>query len=315
MVSIGIDIGGTSVKGVLYHPVQGFSPVLRRPTVDPQGNNQVLEAVKDLIHQLQKDAPLKGLGVGTPGLVDQNGHLFGDAVNISGWTDIPLKEYLEGVYKVPVQVANDVNFTAYGEWRLGAGQNTDNMVCISLGTGVGSGLVLGGKLFLGASGMAGELGHVVVDEGGRLCNCGLKGCLERYSSATGIHDTARLMAKDFCSPLAEAVRASAEEDFPSAKTVYDYRTKGDPLAEEAHRISCRYLAKAIGHLAQILNPGVIVLGGGVLEAGEVIIEGIQEQLAPYLLPLGKEHIKILRAQLGANAGVYGAALFGWDSPP
>jgi glucokinase len=330
MYSIGIDIGGTSIKAAAFDGRQVLGSPLRYPTLSGEGENNVRETVDRAVRELTAahGEGLVALGVGTPGLVDERGYLAGDAVNIPGWKQVQIRDYLEERWHVPASVANDVNMTAYGVWRLGAGRRsipTDagqrgqqtgepvrSLVCISLGTGIGGGIIIGGSMLVGAGGMAGEIGHVVVEEGGRRCNCGLAGCLERYSSATGIRETARILAKDFDSTLARRIAASEDERFPSAREVYDALAKGDRLARAVHEDSSRHLARAVGILAQTVNPEVIVFGGGVLEAGEVILEGIRRRLSDYVMPMSLSALDIRRAELGEAAGVWGAAVKAWD---
>jgi glucokinase len=317
--SIGIDIGGTSIKAAAFFGNADrdglISGEIRRyPTRTADGAAPVREIIERAIDEISRGLPgrMIAIGVGTPGLVDREGNLIGAAVNIPGWDGLPLSRALEERWRVPVSVANDANMTAYGEWRFGAetGSAGDSLVCISLGTGIGGGVVLDGRILVGAGGMAGEIGHVVVEEGGRPCNCGLSGCLERYSSATGIAVSAVRMAPDFDSPLSREIAAGTAG--PTAKQVYRALSAGDSLAAAIHRDSSRHLAKAIGVLAQTVNPKVIVIGGGVLEAGDIIIEGIREFLPRFVLPMSLESLNIRRASLGESAGVWGAAAHAWD---
>ncbi|WP_028975097.1 ROK family protein [Spirochaeta cellobiosiphila] len=313
--AIGVDIGGTTIKGVVYQEDGTFSEIMRIPTRNSLGETQVLPALDQMVHSLMKgqDGQLVGIGAGSPGLVDEEGNLFGSAVNIPGWGKFPLRQHIQDTYNVAAFVSNDVNLSAYGEYRQGVGKGSSSLVCINLGTGVGAGLVLQGQLYAGYTGMAGEIGHVIVEEGGRLCSCGLHGCLERYSSATGINESAHLLIEQFDTPFAQLIREKSDPLYPTAKDVYLFLDKGDALAKAIHDISCRMLAKAIGQSAQILNPSLFVLGGGVMEAGDVILNQVRDYLDDYVLPMARNDVKIARALLGEKAGVYGAALYGWDS--
>jgi glucokinase len=331
--TIGIDIGGTSIKAAAFHNGRIEGGVVRYPTVGDDGKHRVFETIDAAVSGIQdmmasSDARRNcmAIGVGTPGLVDRRGYLAGDAVNIPGWSGVQIKDHLENRFGIPASVANDVNMTAYGEWRLGAGSGSDSVACISLGTGIGGGLIIDGTMIIGNSGMAGEIGHIVVEPGGRKCNCGLSGCLERYSSATGISESARLLAS--ANPdayegsllletiLKDGSRSSSgrpsEKPAPSAKQVYQALAAGDPLAKAVHQLTCRYLAMAAGTLAQTINPHRIIFGGGVMEAGDVIIEGIRDALPEFVLPMSLDSISLVRASLGEKAGVYGAAVKAWD---
>lgn len=366
MYSLGIDIGGTSIKASLYRQEKDtdtFSPVaeaLRYPTPSDGSYRSMLDLLHRIIdHHLgiiprEQSGEEMQIGIGTPGLVDNRGYLRGDAVNIPGWTGVQLKDEVSAYAAVDVRVANDVNMAAYAEWRLGAGRGSESMVFISLGTGIGSGIILNGRPAAGHTGMAGEIGHLVVEPGGRQCKCGLKGCLERYSSASGIALSAEILAeqgeKELNGPLRTAILSHfgtlqkssswtsfahtpssqnhSSQDFASqhgrresgahspgsssARRVYEALAQGDPLARAVHDSSSRRLAQGVAAVAHMLNPQVIVLGGGVLAAGDVVIQGVQERIHEFLMPMALKDLEIRRTHLGPDAGMLGAAAMAAD---
>ncbi|AHC15986.1 ROK family protein [Salinispira pacifica] len=380
MYSLGIDIGGTSIKACLYRmgePGGGLEAVaepLRQATPSDGSYRSMLDLLhriidhhRELIPSEQRNSGMQ-IGLGTPGLVDSRGYLRGDAVNIPGWTGVQLKDELSEYAGVEVQVANDVNMAAYAEWRLGAGTGSDSMVFISLGTGIGSGIITRGGPVAGHTGMAGEIGHLVVEPGGRQCKCGLKGCLERYSSASGIALTAQELAEtggpELDGPLRSLIQgnriqrsrilgnpipeqravsdvappsvAPATVDFrdvppgasstaqprtqrpagpdnpADAQGVYEALEQGDPLARAVHASSSRRLAQAAAAVAHMLNPRLIVLGGGVLAAGDVIVQGVKEHLHEFVMPMALDDLEIRRTVLGPDAGMLGAAAMAAD---
>jgi glucokinase len=242
---------------------------------------------------------VEGVGVGSPGAITADGHLV-DAVNI-GWKELNLSEELGRLLALPVKASNDANVAAFGEMWKGAGQGCSNMVMVTLGTGVGGGIIVNGQILSGATGGGGEIGHLHVDdEETDFCNCGNQGCLEQYGSATGIVRLAKKRLADDNAP------STLRDGEITAKSVFDAVKAGDGVAVEIAESFGRYLGKGLGMIASVVNPEVIVIGGGVSKAGDILLKYIEPNFKKYAFP-PCSHAKIILAQLGNDAGIYGAA--------
>ena len=301
----GVDIGGTTVKLGLFNKAAELLDKWEIPTVKENGGEQILpDVAKSILKKMEEKGIAKsdiiGIGVGAPGAVDEEGTMVGGAVNL-GWgvLNIPqiLKEYLD----VPVKAANDANVAALGEMWQGGGKGHRNMVAVTLGTGVGGGIIVEGKILTGATGAGGEIGHIhMEDNETELCGCKKKGCLEQYASATGIVRLAkrRLVEDDKPSCLREGEI--------SAKTVFDGVKAGDEVAIEIAERFGNYLGKGLAMVACTVNPEVFVIGGGVSKAGEILISFIKPSFEKYVFSPCKK-VEFALAKLGNDAGIYGAA--------
>lgn len=301
----GVDLGGTTVKMGLFTVEGSLLEDWEIPTRKEEKGAYVLEDIAASINDKIKDNVIDpedvvGVGIGVPGPVTPSGIVKG-CVNI-GWGDTPVEEILKDKTGFEVKAGNDANVAALGELWQGGGKGNSSLVMVTLGTGVGGGIVLDGKIVTGTHGAAGEIGHmsVVYDETA-TCNCGKKGCLEQVASATGI--------------VKEAKRFLAAEDAPSslrgidnltAKDVLDEAKKGDAIALKTVDRLGEYLGIALGHIACVIDPDVFIIGGGVSKAGEFLIEAIRKHYVEKTYPqCRKTPIKL--ATLGNSAGIYGAA--------
>lgn len=314
---IGIDVGGTNLKGIVMEKNGKGHHLTRISTQAERGGAQTLLNVLTLIDTLIRlegsTEHILGIGIGTPGFVSGDGVIHG-AENLPGWKGTQLyKPILERFGLTPV-AANDVTVMALAEAKYGAGRGVRNMVCYALGTGIGGGIVIDHKLYQGSHGMAGEFGHIPVETGGIPCNCGQIGCVERYASATGIVYLAKELSKNYsgsaATPLAQAIRAAP--DVLTSKMVYDYAAQGDPLAWAVNDLVCDMLARAIGMTLNTLAPDRVVLGGGVMMAGSIIIDTVKRHLPKYCWSLILEKCDIVAAELGEDAGVMGAAAMAFE---
>ena len=308
-VSLGIDIGGTNIA---FGIIDKNGNCLANGSLPTTAYNTPQDFVQDLYKTVKKeldklDVQLVGIGVGAP-----NGNYFNgtieNAANLSWKGTIPMVELLTKQFGVPAFITNDAKAAAIGEMVYGGAKGMKDFVVITLGTGLGSGIVVNGKLVYGHDGLAGEVGHTLVCGGDRYCNYGRRGCLETYASATGIKRTA-------CELLALENTPSALRDIPyteiTAKKVYDVAQKGDPIALEAFRITGEQLGKALANLVAIISPEAIFLQGGVANAGEWLFKTTQEQMEANMLYIFKQKIKILRSSLPTNAAIYGASALVW----
>ncbi|MCR4897542.1 MAG: ROK family glucokinase [Lachnospiraceae bacterium] len=302
----GADIGGTTVKLGLFGSDENLIEKWEIPTRTENGGVQVVPDVAASILAKMKERGIAkeevlGIGMGAPGAVDDDGYMSGGAVNL-GWAPFNLKDAAEeATGGIPVIAANDANVAAYGEMWKGGGRGNSNVVAVTLGTGVGGGIIVGGRLLTGATGAGGEIGHIhIVDEETEVCGCGHCGCLEQYASATGVVRLAR--------------RRLAEDDKPSvlregevsAKTVFDAVKAGDAVAVEIAERFGYYLGKGLAAVANVVNPEIFVIGGGVSKAGEILLSFVEPNFQKYVFPPCR-HARFSLAQLGNDAGIVGAA--------
>ncbi len=313
MYSIGIDLGGTTIKGIITGDNGYRSEIIRVPTGTASGGIGIMDTILTVIEQLMQGIDssviISGIGVGSPGFIDTDGTVLGGAENLPGWEGMQIYEPLRQKFGIPVVASNDVTVMALAEYCYGAARGVNNCVCIALGTGVGGGLIINGQLHGGTHGMAGEIGHISVDTNGKECNCGQRGCLEQYAAAPSIV----ALAKEVCRKVkymktSEFVNSVIENpDMVTSKFVYENVVIGDPIACHINEIICDKLARAIGIVANILAPDRFVLGGGVMMSGDSIVETVKKYVARYCWRSIRERFDIRAAELGEDAGVLGAA--------
>ncbi|MFC6713548.1 ROK family glucokinase [Branchiibius cervicis] len=314
--SIGIDIGGTKIAGGLVDESGRIVQHERvaTPATDP---HNIVVAVGGLIQRLaeQSPQPLTGAGVASAGYIDKIGSTVLFAPNLA-WRDEPLKARLAAYTDLPVLIENDANAAAFGEFRHGAGRDIDDMIMVTVGTGVGGGIVIGGRLLRGAFGLAGEIGHMRVVPGGTRCGCGNRGCLEAYGSGTALVREAREMV---ISGSAYAARlAELCHDDPSTligAQVTQAAQEGDPASQELLSELGRWIGEACASLAALFDPELFVIGGGVADAGDLLLEPIHAGFAAQLTGRGyRPEAKFVKAELGNDAGVIGAAALAAELP-
>ena len=304
----GVDLGGTTVKIGLFDTEGTVLDKWEIPTRKEDSGSKILPDIAQAVlgkiaeRQIAKE-DVTGVGIGVPGPVDDNGvvHM---AVNL-GWGIINVNEVLGGLLQLPVRAGNDANVAALGEMWQGGGKGCSDMVLATLGTGVGGGIIVNGKMVTGATGAGGEIGHIhIKDDEPDACGCGGHGCLEQYASATGI---ARLANRKLAATTQDSVlRAAKERGAVSAKTVFDAVKNGDALACEIAEEFGDYLGKGLAAIACVVNPEVIVLGGGVSKAGEILCEYVAKYYKKYVFH-GCSNAQFKLATLGNDAGIYGAA--------
>lgn len=311
-LAIGIDLGGTNLKGIIINEKGEGKHLTRVPTEAQKGGAHVLNNIMSLIEKLiGKEGSSKnilGVGIGTPGFVDEDGTVLGGAENLPGWKGTQVYRPILEKFGLKTVAANDVTVTAFAEAKYGAGRGVRNMVCFALGTGIGGGIVIDHRLYKGSHGMAGELGHIVVETNGITCNCGQQGCVERYASATGIANLGRKLASEakIENPTPFVLEVNKDPLKVTSKMVYDFVKQNDPIANQVNEIACDMLARAIGITLNALSPDRIVLGGGVMMAGQVIIDTLSKYIPRYCWPAIWERCDLKIAELGEDAGVLGA---------
>lgn len=306
-VTCGIDIGGTKIAGAL---VDGAGTILAESRVEsPATDPEAIEsAVATLVGELSKTHPVSGVGVGAAGYIDSDRSTVLFAPNIA-WREEPLGADLAKRIGLPVVVENDANVAAWGEFRYGAGGDVDDQLMVTVGTGVGGGVIIDGRLLRGAFGVAAEIGHLCLVPEGRICGCGNRGCFEQYASGRALVRETReaaaassLLARD----LVE--RAGGDPAAITGPLITEAAQEGDRFAIEQLQRLGHWLGHGICSLVAVLDPAVIVIGGGVSEAGDLLLDPIRETFERELTGRGfRPQAEIRRAQLGNRAGVIGAA--------
>lgn len=301
----GVDVGGTTVKMGLFDRDGNVIEKWEIPTRTANGGEKILPDIADSIMAKMTEKGIAkvdviGTGVGVPGPVDGNG-IVHRAVNL-GWGEVDLKKELTALLDgMRVEAGNDANVAALGEMWKGGGQGHQNLVAVTLGTGVGGGIIINGEILTGATGAGGEIGHIhVEDNETEACGCGNLGCLEEYASATGI---TRLANRALAGSDKDSVLRKGEV---SAKAVFDAVKAGDELAIEVAKKFGEYLGKGLGVIAGVINPEIFVIGGGVSKAGEVLFDYIKPAFEKTVFHGCRDAVFAL-ATLGNDAGIYGAA--------
>ncbi len=300
----GVDIGGTTVKLGLFNVEGELLEKWEIPTRTQENGSLILPDIARSIEEKISEKQIAredvaGVGAGAPGPIDSEGVVH-KAVNL-GWDVFSIRKTLEELVNLPVMAGNDANVAALGEMWKGGGQGSKDLVMVTLGTGVGGGIITNGRVLTGAGGAGGEIGHIHVnDSEEESCNCGNKGCLEQYASATGI---TRLATRKLAESSSESLLRQGEV---SAKTVFDAVKRGDALAMEVAEEFGKYLGDGLSVIAGVVNPDTIVLGGGVSKAGEVLIDYVNPHYQKNVFH-GSRDARFVLATLGNDAGIYGAA--------
>lgn len=305
---IGIDLGGTYIKYGLMSEVGEIIEKGKVPTPAGCDYAETVEVIASAVRGIAKPgASVCGLGIGAPGVVDGEKGIVRLSGNL-GWENKPLASDLSGALGIPVTLANDANAAAFGEYVCGAGKQYNSIVLITLGTGVGSGIVLNGKLFEGNEGAGAELGHEVIRFGGEKCACGKRGCFEAYASATAlIKQTKRAMEKDGQSKLWQLCESDINK--VNGKTAFDGAAAGDKTAKRVVNNYLRYLSEELANIANTFRPEVILIGGGISAQGENLTKPLQKRLDKLMLGHGAyAPVRIKAASLGNDAGLVGVAM-------
>ncbi len=309
--TVGIDLGGTNIKGGVC---DGRGAVLVRHSIETradQGAEHVIGRMGTLVDELIRGAncdraQIAGVGVGAPGPMSHARGVIYSAPNMPGFVNVPLRDRFAALTGLRVVLENDANAAAFGEFAAGAGQDVQTLVMLTLGTGIGGGVVLEGKLWRGHFDNAGEVGHTVIVPGGRPCPCGQQGCLERYASANAVAER-----------LSEAVRSGADSRLKAkvfaneeldARDVLAAMDQGDALAALIWDETCYYVALGIVNLRHLINPELVVLAGGLINAGERLLQPVQAHFERLSWKIAPDAPRIALATLGTDAGTIGAAL-------
>lgn len=313
MVYIGIDLGGTNIAvGVVTQEGKILATSNTRTLSERPYQEIVRDMVTCTMNALKNCGKtveeVKAIGIGIPGVADQKTGYVIFCTNL-GWRNIPLKDEIQKYINKPVYIDNDATVAGYAESIAGVSKDCQSSVFITLGTGVGAGIVINGKPWSGAHGVGSELGHMTLVADGVPCTCGNDGCVERYTSATAIIR----MAKQHCQAYPESEilkRAGGDPERINAKTVIDAAKVGDKVALQVFDRYSRYLAMTINNITAFLDPEMVVLGGGVSHAGQFLLDAVEEKLPRFLMYKTLPSPRITLAKLGNEAGIIGAALLG-----
>lgn len=331
--SIGVDLGGTNLR---IAAVQSDGTLLEKVTTGTQVSKgrdfvigEMCDAIKSLSAKFASKLKLEGVGVGMPGIIDKRTGMLRESPNLPGWDEYPVRDDIQNRLGAPVILENDANVAAFGEGWLGAAKGYNEICMITLGTGVGGGIVLAGKIWQGMNGMAGEVGHITVEAEGHPCGCGNRGCVEQYASATAVMRMAREEIETGTAPGLEKLAEGPNVEF-SARAVFNLALEGDPSAKRVYDRMGRALGILLADLVNILNLRMYVIGGGVSNGWQAFAPKMfhelrnrsmvyaataapdddysfgasakveSKQLPPY-------RTIVTRALLGSDAGLYGAA--------
>jgi glucokinase len=302
---VGVDLGGTSVKAALVSTDLELLARDSAPT-DISDEDRLLSEIERLVRRIAGDSPVAAVGFGLPSQIDQRRGVVADSINVP-ITDVPFAAEMTARLDLPVKVDNDANVACLAEARIGAGKGRDNVIMLTLGTGVGGGIVIGGSLYHGSTGYGGELGHMVIDENGPPCqgHCPNHGCLESLASAAGVRAAAAQIAAG--RPDGTLAKAGAAREPVDPRLVIDGALDGDPDCVDALAIVGRHLGVGIANYVNIFNPDVVVVGGGIMAAGEILLGVAREEAGRRALRPPWGEVEVVAAELGNDAGVLGAA--------
>ena len=314
---IGVDLGGTNIVVGILPMDGGTGEVLALRTVATEaqrGAKFVVDRIVGLIGEAKEEVLAKyggtgedfaGVGIGSPGPLNRKTGTVINTPNL-GWRNFPLRDLIARAVGMPATLDNDANCATYGEWWLGAGRNVDSLVGLTLGTGIGGGIVLNGEIFHGVSDAAGEIGHMTIDSTGRRCKCGNYGCLEAYASGPAIAQR-----------TVEGIEAGTESLLPglvdgklehiTAATVYEAVVLGDPYANEVMRETAKFLGAGVANIINVLNPEMVVIAGGVTRAGDHLFVPLRAEVRRRAFRSAEEACQIVSGRLSGTAGVIGAA--------
>lgn len=309
---LGIDLGGTSVKfGILTLDGQVQEKWAIETNILEDGKHIVPDIIASIKHRLElyglSNDDFAGIGMGSPGAVDRTQKTVTGAFNLNWAETQEVGAAIEAELGIPFAIDNDANVAALGERWVGAGDNNPDVVFVTLGTGVGGGIIADGSLIHGVAGAGGEIGHIIVEpEDGFDCTCGNKGCLETVASATGVVRLGRLLAENYEGP--SAIKAAIDNgDSVTSKDVFTAAAAGDKFADSVVEKVGFYLGLATANISNILNPDSVIVGGGVSAAGEFLRSRIENYFQKFAFPQVKKSTKIKIAELGNDAGIIGAA--------
>ncbi len=314
---IGIDLGGTFIKFGLLDENRSPSQITQTPTPADRGGDGIVEAMADGVAELLETCgvgrgEVRGVGIGAPGPLSMSAGIIHAMPNIPGMDGYPLRDNVSEALSLPAALENDANAAALGEFTSGAGAEAEILVLLTLGTGVGGGIVIRGQVLRGAHEIGAELGHLIIEPGGERCNCGQRGCLERYCSAMFLGKVAESAVRksDAETTLREVLKQKGRLD---ARDVNDARRAGDALAGQLWDDGARRLATGCVSIARIFDPDVICLAGGMTKAGDELLDPLRSHFRAMHWTMTDIKTDIVLSALGNDAGAIGAAAVAWQT--
>jgi glucokinase len=314
LLYVGLDVGGTSMKAGVVDDNGKPRSAISLPTEAHKGQKAGLDRMCETIRQAVAAANLHmtdiaAIGVATPGLMDIPAGVILDPPNLKPWRNVPVRQYIHDLFRLPTAFQNDANAAAYGEYWAGAGRDAHSMVLFTLGTGIGGGIILGERVLEGEHSHGAELGHIKIEMSNpRLCGCGRRGCLEAYASATAVVQRTReaLATDGGRSTLHEVI----QQGELTSHRIFDAATERDALAGKIVEDTAFYLAVGATNLMHTIDPDMVVFAGGMIAAGETFLERIRHHVCGLAFPVPAARTQIRFAQLGPDAGFIGAAACG-----
>ena len=309
MIAIGIDIGGMSIKGAAVDSNGRVYDTFSMPFVKGEPGEitirKLAEIVKEYIESRGLENKIVGIGIGSPGTLDVKNGVVNYANNL-GWNNLPVADIMHETLPYPIRLTNDANAASLGEAKYGAGRSYETIIMLTLGTGVGGGIIINGKLFEGNEGKGGELGHVVVQVDGEQCTCGRKGCLEAYASASAlIRETKKAMLANKRSLL---WKISPEIELVGGRVAFEGAAQGDKVAIDVLNNYIKYLGEGILNYCNIFRPNVVVLSGGIANAGPALFDPLNQYIKDRFYGYkSTPEVKVVPAELGYDSGKIGAA--------
>lgn len=316
---IGVDLGGTNLRAAIVNIESGEFTGLKHVLAHAhEGHNAVMVRMADLINEVIASSEFQksdigGIGIGVPGVLDLERGLVLFLPNLPGnWPKVPLRDTIENRVKLPTFLLNDVRSMTFAEWTYGAGRGVDTIACFAIGTGIGGGLVINGQLHLGIGGTGGELGHQIIDMNGPPCGCGSKGCLEAFASGPAI---AAMGVKAVMQGLTTSIGDLVDYDLNriTTRVIAEAANAGDAIAQDIYATAGFYIGIAVSNVLAAVGPRKVVIGGGVAQAGDLLLEPIRRTVDERVFIMPKEQVEILPAELGPYAGLVGAALWSKDN--
>jgi len=307
-LTVGVDVGGTKVLGGVVDASGKVLATSRRDT-PREGGSELTKTIAEVALELMQSHSVSAVGVSAAGFVSSDRKTMLATPNIADWNGVQLDLELEKLIGLPVVIENDANAAAWGEAKFGAGRNQAHMMMLTIGTGVGGGIVVNNELYRGAFGIAAEFGHLRVVPEGHLCGCGARGCFEQYASGSALRRHAReaiSASPDLARNL--IARGDGTIDGLTGQAITDAAREGDAVALAAFQTTAQYLGAGIASLAVLLDPSCVVIGGGVIDAGEILLAPTREAMKRYMPFAGKHpYPEIVAAELGNEAGLVGVA--------
>ncbi|OGO22757.1 MAG: hypothetical protein A2Z28_06590 [Chloroflexi bacterium RBG_16_51_9] len=310
---LAVDIGGTKMAMAIISEQGEVIARQSQPTLAHEGQQAVIKRLLSGIDQLLKETnllppKLNAISLATAGIIDIRKNLVTVSPNLPGWHDVPLRRIIAEKYRTPTYLLNDADAAALGEHHFRAGRSQNTLILLTLGTGIGGGIIIDGKLYFGSAGTAAEIGHMVIDVNGPVCSCGRNGCLEALASGTAVAREAIGRIRGGRQSILTKMTGNRIENI-TAEQVNLAAKDGDELAREIIDQAAYYLGIGVTNLVNIFNPEVVIIGGSMADMGDLLLQPVRAMVAEKAFPLYAQTVEIVPAQLGNDAGLFGAAIY------